>query len=564
MPTRRPSRHAPPSPRPITRREFFAESGALAALLAAGVAPAIHLPHRKRYDLIIRRGVVFDGSGRPGFEADLGLTDGRIAALAPTLGGDARRVIDARGLAVAPGFIDIHSHADGTLFRDPHAESVIRQGVTTVVIGQDGSSRAPSRRDGAASRSIGDVLRTIEELPPAVNVATMVGLGTVRHVVVGDDDRPATETELREMAALVDAALAAGACGASSGLEYTPGAFASRQELIALCRPLAARGLPYATHMRNEDDELLEAIDEAIAVARGAGCPLQISHLKTQGARNWAKIDAALARIEDAKRSGLDVAFDRYPYLAYQTGLSNLFPDWTGDGGTDAFLARLRDSTQTPALRAAVHDKIALLGGWDNVLISSVTNDADRAAEGERLGAYARARGDDPYEMVVELLTRSGGNVGMVGFAMSEENLVRFLAHPLGMVCSDGGAYATEGPARVGHPHPRSLGTFPRILARYVRERHALTMPQAIHKMTAFPASRLRLADRGRLARGLAADVVVFDPATVRDRATFAEPFQYPEGIHAVVVNGQVALLDGHREDARSGRGLHPRPPDPR
>ncbi|MBX6333597.1 MAG: amidohydrolase family protein, partial [Gemmatimonadaceae bacterium] len=297
--------------------------------------------------------------------------------------------------------------------------------------------------------------------------------------------------------------------------------------------------------MRNEDDRLLEAIDEAIAVARGAGCPLQISHLKTEGERNWGKLDDAFARIEGAKRGGLDVTFDRYPYVAYQTDLGNLFPKWAEDGGTDAFLARLADSALTAKLRGAVLEKVAMLGGWDNVLISSVADSADRRAEGARLGSYAKQLGEDPYDVTVGLLTRSRGDVGMVGFGMVEKNLARILAHPLGMVCSDGGAFALDGPAHVGHPHPRSLGTFARVLGRYVREEHVLTLPQAVHKMTGFPAWRIGLRDRGTLAVGKAADVVVFDPATVRDRATFTEPFQYAEGVKVVVVNGEVALRDG-------------------
>ena len=555
---------------PITRRTFLGESSTLFAVALIGVAPAIHLPHRKRYDTIIRNGTVFDGMLGDPVEADVAISGGRIAAVGPRLGDDARLVIDARGLAVAPGFIDIHSHADGTMFDDPRMESIVREGITTVIIGQDGSSRAPSGSsrgatgiaDARTDASMDELLRSIEALPSAANVASMVGLGTVRHVVVGDDDRPATAAELERMTALVEAALASGACGASSGLEYTPGMFASREELIALCRPLAPRGLAYATHMRNEDDHVLVAIDEAIAVARGAGCALEISHLKTQGRRNWGKIDAALARIEGARSAGLDVAFDRYPYIAYQTGLSNLFPKWSKDGGTSAFLERLADTAQETRLREAVLDKVDLIGGWDNVLISSVSNDSDHAAEGERLGHYASSLGSEPYEVAVELLTRSRGDVGMVGFAMDEKNLARFLAHPLGMVCSDGGAYAVEGPAREGHPHPRALGTFPRVLARYVREQKVLTLPQAIHKMTAYPASRVGLAaERGRLAKGFAADVVVFDPATVRDRATFADPFQYPEGIDVVIVNGEVALRDGERVDGerRSGKALRPR-----
>jgi N-acyl-D-amino-acid deacylase len=384
----------------------------------------------------------------------------------------------------------------------------------------------------------------------------MIGLGTVRAVVVGGTDRPATKEELERMVGMVRAALADGACGASSGLEYTPGAFAPLDELIALCRPLAARSLPYATHMRNEDDRLIEAIEESIAVAKGARCPLQISHLKTQGPRNWKKLDVAFARVAEARKAGIDAAFDRYPYIAYQTGLTNLFPVWSRDESTQAFLRRLTDPSVAPRIEQETRAKVELIGGWDNVAIANVSDPADRDAEGARLGTYAAAHNTEPYAMAVALLQRSRGNVGMLGFAMSEDNLDRILAHPQGMVCSDGGAFAVDGPTRRGRPHPRGLGTYPRILARYVRERKALTLTQAIRKMSALPASRVHIRDRGTIAPGLAADLVVFNPATVQDTATFAEPFQYPTGINAVIVNGNVALLEGLRTEKHAGKPL--------
>jgi N-acyl-D-amino-acid deacylase len=510
---------------------------------------------RRRADIIIRGGTLFDGTGAEGRELDIAVTGGRIVAIERRIADTGTLEIDARGLAVAPGFIDIHSHADGSLFQDPRAESVIRQGVTTIVVGQDGSSRA----DGSAgAESFEALFARIDTLSGAVNVASAIGLGTVRGRVVGNSDRPATADELRTMTALVARAVEQGACGASSGLEYTPGGFATQDELIALCRPLAARRLPYSTHMRNEDDRLLDSIDESIAVARGAGCPLQISHLKTQGPRNWGKLDDVFMRIETAARQGVDVAFDRYPYIAYQTGLTNLFPIWSREGGTAAFFKRIDDPATGARIRTETLAKVDLIGGWDNVMIASVSAAEDEAAEGARVGTYAAGRNADPYELTVGLLRRNRGTVGMVGFAMSEENLDRILAHPRGMVCSDGGGYAISGAARSGHPHPRGLGSFPRILARYVRERRALTLPQAINKMTALPASRIRAMDRGRLAAGLAGDVVVFDPATVTDRATFAEPFQYPTGIKSVVVNGVVALLDGERGSRLAGRSVRP------
>lgn len=550
-----------------SRRRFLATTAA--SLAAAACAPGRSLGSRRRYDLVIRGGTIFDGTGAPGVEGDVAIVGNRIVDVGPALVRRGRDEIDARGLAVAPGFVDVHSHGDESLFADPRAESVIRQGITTIVVGQDGSSSAPSERPsmrdsvvrGAlgmdrASESFADYFRAISALPSAVNVASMVGLGTVRAVVVGQADRPATADELARMHALVEGALADGACGASTGLEYAPGSFAKAEELVALCRPLARRGLPYATHMRNEDDTLLEAIDEAIGVARGARCPLQISHLKTSGPGNWHKAGDALARLDAAHDAGLDVAFDRYPYVAYQTGLTNLFPNWALDGGDDAFLARLVAPETADRIRAATLAKVETIAGWNSVMISSVRDSSDRAAEGKKLGDYAAAVGSDPYALSVALLVRNRADVGTVVFAMSEDNLQRFLAHPLGMVCSDGGAFALEGPARTGHPHPRGLGAFPRVLGRYVRETSTLTLPQAVHKMSGFAASRIGLGDRGRIAAGLAADVVVFDPATVADRATFAEPFQYPVGIRVVVVNGVPALRDGLRSDARRGRAL--------
>jgi N-acyl-D-aspartate/D-glutamate deacylase len=488
------------------------------------------------------------------------ITGGRVVQVAARIAGAGTRELDARGLAVAPGFVDLHSHADGTLFDDPAAESLVRQGVTTAVVGQDGGSPA---RGG----SVGGFLAAVDRLRPAVNVASMVGLGTVRGQVVGLADRPATPAELARMTALVEAALAAGACGASSGLEYTPGAFASHAELVALCRPLARRGLAYATHMRNEDDRVLEAVTEAIAVADGAGCALHVSHLKTQGPRNWGK---ARRRVRPRRRGGRARArrdVRPLPVRGLRHRAHQPLPGVEPRRRHRGLPRPPRRPAARPRIRAAVLAKVALLGGWDNVQVTSVAAPVDRAAEGARLGTYAAARGADPYDAAEGLLRRSRGAVGMVGFAMREENLERILAHPRGMPASDGGAVALAGPARRGHPHPRSLGTFPRVLGRYVRERRVLTLEQAVHRMTLRPAARARLADRGRLAPGAAGDVVVFDPATVADRATFADPYQYPAGIAAVVVNGTVALAGGRREDAgaRGGRALRAAaaPPSP-
>ena len=531
-----------------SRRAFVAGGGAL--LLGGRVFDRSRW--QASHDIILRGGTVFDGSGREGREGDVAIRGDRVAAVASTIPGRGRVEVDVRGLAVAPGFIDIHSHGDSSLAADPRAESVIRQGITTIVAGADGSARAT----GASASSFAALFARLTALHPSPNVASMVGLGTVRGAVVGNDDRPATAAELRTMVAMVERALADGACGASSGLEYTPGAFASPDELIALCRPLSRRGLVYATHMRNEDDRLLDAITESIAVARGARCGLQVSHLKTQGPRNWGVLPRVFAQLEAARAEGIDVAFDRYPYLAYATGLTNLFPVWSRDGGTAAFLARLQDGSVAPRIEAAVRAKVELLGGWDNVQVTSVRHAADRDAEGKRLGAWAQATRTEPYAALTALIRRNDGRVDMAGFAMSEENLEKILAHPMGMVCTDGGAFAIDGPTRRGSPHPRGAGSFPRVLGRYVRERKVLPLADAIARFTAVPAGRLRLGDRGRLAVGMAADVVVFDPARVADTATFERPFQYPVGIPHVIVNGRFALRDGQRTPEHAGRAL--------
>jgi N-acyl-D-amino-acid deacylase len=532
-----------------SRRSFLATSGS--AVLSLACAPAVIARHAD-HDIVIRRGTVFDGTGEEGRDLDVAITGDRIAAIEPGLPARGRDEIDAGGLAVAPGFIAIHSHGEGNLAEDPRAESVIRQGITTIVVGVDGSSRAT----GAEDKSFPALFDSLERLRPGPNVASMVGLGTLRGAVIGEVDRPATPEELSRMTSMVERALADGACGASSGLEYTPGAFASRDELIALCRPLAGRRLPYATHMRNEDDRLLEAIDESIAVARGAGCPLQISHLKTQGPRNWKKLDQVFVLVGAARAARTDVTFDRYPYVAYATGLTNLFPVWSRDGGIEAFLTRVENPATAARIRQEMLAKVDLIGGWDNVQLSGVRATEDRDAEGKRLGTYARAHNADPYEVTVGLLRRSKGDVGMLGYAMSEENLDRILAHPLGMVCTDGGAFAIDGPTRRGSPHPRGAGSFPRVLGRYVRERKVMSLATAIRKMTSMPAARVRLADRGRLAVGMAADVVVFDPARIADKATFDDPFQYPVGVNVVIVNGAVTLRDGHRSTHGTGRAL--------
>ena len=333
----------------------------------------------------------------------------------------------------------------------------------------------------------------------------MVGAGTIRGYVVGLDDRPATPEELARMVALVEEALRQGACGLSSGLEYTPGAFADRNELVALARALRGTGLPYASHMRNEDDELLAAVEEAIAIGRQAGVPVQISHLKAQGKRNWWKGQPVLDLIESARAAGADVMFDRYPYVAYSTSLSNLFPVWTRDGGNAAFVARLQDPALRQRIEAAVREKVEdELGGWDAVQVTSV-GDAFAWARGRRMDELARERGEDPYGLLLRIMIEDGGG-GMVGFGMSEENTARFLAHPLGMICSDGGAQARSAEEMQGSVHPRNYGSYPRVLGYYCREQKLMPLETAIHKNDGHArgaaAARGARADRAGRVRG--------------------------------------------------------------
>ncbi len=521
-------------------------------------------------DLVLRRATVYDGTGTPGFEADVAVTGDRITAIGRIAEAGAEE-IDLAGMALAPGFIDIHSHADLSLLVNPQAESRVRQGVTLEVVGQDGSSVGPWSEAGFQAtkeryrdsydvdidfRDLGGFLDRLYRTPATVNLATMVGHGTVRGLVVGSEDRPATEAELSRMRGLVRTALEQGAVGFSSGLEYTPGSFGDTAELVELARALSGTGYPYASHMRNEDDRLLAAIEETIHVGRMAEVPVQVSHLKAQGERNYWKAEAALTVIEEARAAGVDVHFDRYPYVAYSTGLSSLFPTWARAGGTAAFLRRLSDPSELPAIERFSREKIALLGSWDAVQITSTRTDANAYARGRRLGELAIERSEEPFAMAVRLITEENNSVGMIGFGMSEENTAKILAHPLGMLCSDGGNYAPYGPLSTSSPHPRAYGSFPRLIGHYVRDVRALSLELAVQKVTSMPATKLRLEGRGVIRAGAFADLVAFDPTTVADGATFGAPHRYPVGIPLVVVNGQITIREGEQTGARAGRAV--------
>lgn len=556
----------------MKRREFMKTGAASVPMLLAGpglIFRRVGRPAR----ILFKGGLVYDGLGSAALEADILVEDDRIAAIGPGLDAPGATVITAAGLAVAPGFVDIHGHTDLSLLVDRRAVSKVHQGVTTEIVGQDGDSIGPLReevfvdlRDSYMDqygvlidfRHLPEFFSRIRAMGSSLNLGSMVGAGTVRQFVIGDDDREATPSEIEAMKALVRSALSSGACGLSSGLEYLPGAFASTDELVALASVLQGTGLAYATHMRNEDDYGLSAIEEALHVGRTAGVPVHLSHLKALGKRNWWKAPIALSMIDAARADGVDVTADRYPYVAYSTTLASLFPVWVREGGTESFLERLADPALAPDIERAVGDKISRLGDWDAAQITATADPALSWANGRRLGALAAERGTTPYALLREIVVGDRNRTGMVGFGMSEENTTRILAHPAMMICSDGGARAPTGPLAEGSPHPRCYGTFPRVLGRYVREQGALTLENAIRKMTSMPADRVGLLERGRLTVGAFADVVVFDPSTVMDRATFEAPHQLPVGIHHVMVNGEFVVRHGEHTGQTPGRILRP------
>lgn len=524
------------------------------------------------FDLLITGGTIYDGSGNDGVAGDLGVIAGRVAAIGDLRDRKAKQKIDASGLAVAPGFIDFHSHSDEELLLGGEAQSKIRQGVTTEILGQDGGSMAPlndamraklhedlTKRYGIAVdwTDFSGYFQRLEQSGLITNAASMIGQGALREFVVGLDNRPATTDEISHMQALLRTALQQGACGISSGLEYTPGCFASTEEIIAVCRAAAGKSI-YSTHMRNEDDTLLEAIAEAIRIAQEAGVALNISHIKASGQNNWRKQPEMLAMLEAARANGLRVTCDRYPYIAYSTGLSSLFPLWSREGGSEAFVSRLQDASIRAKLRPEVQYEADKIGGWKSVMISSLQNHPRRSEyEGMNLAELAQ-HGADPYDLLVEFIVGEKGGGGMVGFAMREEDTAQLLANPYCMPASDGSSLAEQGVLRSGNPHPRSFGTFPRVLGKYVREEAIMPLAEAIRKMTALPAETLGLQDRGSLKKGYWADIVIFDPAKVNDRATWSQPHQYPVGTPFVIVNGQLVIDQEKFTGKLAGKILRP------
>ncbi len=559
--------------RPISRRQFLSRTGtAAAAATLAGAGPLLQgCAAGKKYDLVIAGGLVYDGLGGAPVTADIGIVGRAIKDIGRIPASRGRSAVEARGLAVCPGFIDVHDHSDYGLLADPKADSAVRQGVTTLISGQCGSAPFPLAeavleevRSNAKSqlgvdvdwRDLKGFLARLESGGMAVNYATLSGHGSLRGAAMGFNEGAPTPEQMEKMKALLAEEMEAGSLGLSTGLEYTPSGFAAAEEIAALARVVAPKGGIYATHMRDEGDKVIEAIEEALAAARASGAALQISHLKVAFPRNWGKLDEALARIEAARAEGLDVTADRYPYIAGSTGLDINFPAWARQGTTDEFLARLKDPAQDKALRAYVAEREAKLGSWDKVVISGVFEEKNKGYEGLDVLEASRRAGKPAYEFMRDLIVEERDNVDTVIFMMTEDNLRRILAKPYVMIGADSSVRSTEGPLSKGKPHPRCFGSFVRVLGKYVRDDKVLTLEEAIRKMTSAPAAKLKLAGRGVIQAGAQADLVVFDPATVADRATWKEPHRYPAGVPHVLVNGQPVITRGEHTGAKPGRVL--------
>jgi len=526
-----------------------------------------------RHDILIRGGLLFDGTGAAGKPVDVAIRDGRVAAVAAGIDDAAAKIIDARGLAVTPGFIDIKTHSDFTLPINPKAESKVRQGVTTEIVGHCGFSVAPALpgrvellRDYLSASApwlpfkattFADYLASFPAT--AVNAGMLVGHNTLRLMVMGMEDRPPTSSDLEAMIVLLEEALDAGALGLSSGLFTAPGSYAHADEMIALCRVVKRYNAGYFTHIRDESNKVLEAVEEAIAIASACDVHVEIVHLKCSGLDNWGKAARVLDMIAAAKLRGLDVDCDAYPYAAGSNPLKNLMPQWVQAGGVEAMLERLTHKDTRARIRADIaRDGLNNWGripSWECVRISISPNLPQHA--GRTIGALAAERAEDPIDTVADYLVADKGATRVLVTSICEDDIRDIVRSPLALVGSDGNCVATYGTVSQGMPHPRFYGTFPRIIGHYVGELGVIPLELAVHKMTGATARALKLKDRGLLREGYRADVTIFDPADFRDRATYADPHQYPSGNRtSVIVNGTIVVEDATHTGALPGKVL--------
>lgn len=515
-----------------------------AALLATVLNLSALQAQTPGYDLLLTHARIVDGTGSAWFRGDIAISGDRIVRIAPAITGPARRTVDVAGQVIAPGFIDIHTHARRGIFEVPTADNYVRQGVTTVIEGPDGSSPLP----------ISQFLSQLDALKKSINIGTFIGQGSVRAAVIGDVDRRATPSEITRMEALVEQGMKDGAMGLSTGLFYVPGTFTPTEEVIALARVANRYGGMHESHQRDDAAKVLDSVRETIAIGEGGQLPTQVSHVKVVGTANFGKSVEMLRLIDAARARGVDVTLDQYPYTASSTSVAAaLLPAWALEGTRQAQLARLND----PAVRVRIKaDSVAMIrderGGGDPKNVQFASCGFDPSLAGKTLADLTRQRGLEPtLENAAETtmwLVAQGGCQGIF-HAMHEDDLVRLLKHPATMIASDG-EVPIFGRA---NPHPRSYGTFARVLGRYVREQQVLTLEDAVRRMTSFPAARLGLTDRGVLRPGMKADLAIFDPAIVKDTATFAQPHQYAEGFAFVVVNGQIVFERGAMTTARPG-----------
>jgi len=532
----------------------------LALMLSVAALDAV--ADEAQHDFILRNGTVYDGSGGEPFRADVAIDGDRIAAIGDLSDRRGRAELDVEGLAVAPGFINVLSWSNLSLLQDGRSMSDIYQGVTLEVMGE-GHSMGPLNeamvrekrenqsdiRYDVAWTTLGGYLQHLEDRGVSTNVASMVGASTVRQYVIGYEDRPATATELGLMQDLVRYSMREGAMGLSSALVYVPGNFASTEELIALAGAAAEYDGLYTSHMRNEGKTIFSALDEFLAIVRGSGIRGEIYHLKVSGKENWDKLEEVIRRIEAARAEGLPVTADIYPYNASSTGLTIELPGWAREGGHEAMVARLKD----PELRPKIAADMDMIPAED-LMLTSFENPDLRHLTGKSLAEVAAERGTTPEETAFDLIIEDDSRVGTVRFTMSEDNIRRKIALPWVSFCSDSSSQAPEPPFTYAQPHPRGYGAFARLLGKYVREEQIIPLEAAIHRLTQFPAANLRLKQRGTLEQGYYADIAVFDPQRIAERATFTEPHQLAEGMVHVFVNGTPVLRDGEHTGAMPGR----------